>query len=78
MKKKVRKGRGVTIQTWNTSELPERAARLTRCLHDFETTFRNLLSDENFLTLLQAEAMTMIPEFLKPILNETKIRHEIA
>jgi hypothetical protein len=41
-------------------------------------TFRNLLSDENFLTLLQVEAMTMIPEFLRPILNKAKIRHEIA
>lgn len=78
MTKKVQKGRGVTIQTWNTRELPERAARITRCLHSFEVTFRNLLSDENFLTLLQAEAMTMVPEYLRPILNETKIRHEIA
>jgi hypothetical protein len=78
MTKKVQKGRGVTIQTWNTRELPERAARVTRCLHNFEVTFRNLLADENFLTLLQAEAMTIIPEFLRPILNETKIRHEIA
>ena len=78
MTKKVQKGRGVTIQTWNTRELPERAARVTRCLHNFEVTFRNLLADENFLTLLQAEAMTIIPEFLRPILNETKIRNEIA
>jgi hypothetical protein len=78
MKKKARKGRGVTIQTWNTRELPERAARVTRCLHSFEVTFRKLLADENFLTLLQAEAMTMVPESLRPILNEAKIRHEIA
>jgi hypothetical protein len=77
MTKKVRKGRGVTIQTWNTRELPDRAARVNGCLCSFEVTFRNLLSDENFLTLLQAESMTMIPEFLRAILNEAKIRHEI-
>jgi hypothetical protein len=78
MKKKVQKARGVTTQTWNTRELPERAARVARCLHSFDVTFHNLLSDENFLTLLQAETITMIPEFLRPILHEAKTRHDIS
>lgn len=78
MKNKVQKARGVTIQTWNSRELPERAARVAGCLHSFEVTFRNLLLDENFLTLLQAEDMTMIPEFLRTILHEAKTWHDIA
>jgi hypothetical protein len=76
--KKMRKARGDTIQTWNSRLLPERAARVTRSLHGFEEIFPNLFLDENFVTLLQAETMTMIPEFLRPILHEAKTRHEIA
>jgi hypothetical protein len=70
--------RGITIQTRNTLGLPERAETAARCLGSMKAVFSKLFADENFITLLQAESITMLPAFLRPVFDEAKNRHEIA
>lgn len=76
MKKK--KARGITVQMRNTQALPLRAAVTARLLQSLKAAMGELFADENFLTLLEAESITMIPAILEGTLQETKARHEIA
>jgi hypothetical protein len=57
--------------------LPKRAKLVADHLSGLKKIFRTLFSDENFLTLLQAEAVTTIPACLKPQLEEARSEHEI-
>lgn len=47
-----------------TLELPGRAAKSTQRLVLLKGTLRGLLEDENFVTLLRAESMLMVPSCL--------------
>lgn len=76
--KKSTKARGITIQVWNTRELPQRSKRVAQSLSAYESVFATLYGDENFITLLEAESLTMIPDLLKEIFHEAKIRNGIA
>jgi hypothetical protein len=60
-----------------TLALPARAESVGRCMETLNGVFRRLFSDENFVTLLRAESMTAIPEFLKPLVEEGRDGHEI-
>jgi hypothetical protein len=68
----------MTVQVRNTLALPHRTETTTTMLRNLSTTFGELFADENFLTLLQAESVTMIPAYLRTVLYEAKTRHDIA
>jgi hypothetical protein len=70
--------RGITVQTRNTLALPERAQTTARCLDNINALFSNLFADENFLTLLQAESIIMMPAYLRPVFDEAKSRNEVT
>jgi hypothetical protein len=58
--------------------LPERATLVARNLRLLNTTLAKLFSDENFVTLLRAESIT-IPIYLKPLFEEgTRRVYEIG
>jgi hypothetical protein len=57
--------------------LPKRTKLVADHLSRLKTIFGNLFSDENFLTLLQAEAVTTIPAYLRPLLEGARSEHEI-
>ncbi len=57
--------------------LPKRAKLVVDHLCRIKEIFAKLLSDENFLTLLQAEAVTTIPTYLRGLLEEARSGHEI-
>jgi hypothetical protein len=67
-----------SLRARNTRALPERAAATARSVQLFDATFRTLFADENFVTLLEAEALTEIPVWLKPILDHARQEHEIG
>jgi len=52
-----------------TIALPRRAELVARRLHLLVTIFGELFADENFLTLLRAESMTMLPAHLYSLLE---------
>jgi hypothetical protein len=52
---------GDASHLYKTLELPNRAATSTRRLQMLMKTVRRLLEDENFVTLLRAEAMLSLP-----------------
>jgi hypothetical protein len=66
-----------TSRVRNTRALPERAASVGRSLQLLCSVFRTLFSDENFLTLLEAETLTAIPLRLKPLFEEGRTGYEI-
>lgn len=68
----------ITIQVRNTLALPRRAKATERLLGNLRTIFAELFGDENFITLLQAESQTTIPEYLRTTLEGAKSRHDIA
>ena len=76
--KKKRVVRGITVQTRNTLALPERAQTAIRCLDKVKALFSKLFADENFITLLQAESIIMMPTYLRPVFDEAKSRHEVT
>lgn len=58
--------------------LPKRVERIAGDLRVLSSTFATLFSDENFVTLLQAESIT-VPTYLKLLLEqEVKRAHEVA
>jgi hypothetical protein len=73
-----RKNRAQRPRDRYTSELPLRAESVNRGLAIVDQVFRRLLSDENFVTLLQAEGVRYIPQCLKHLMNEGKNEHEIV
>jgi hypothetical protein len=48
-----------------TLTLPRRAELVCRHLEVLNRVFSSLFSDENFITLLRAESMTAVPDYLK-------------
>jgi hypothetical protein len=66
-----------TLRVRNTRALPERAASVGKSLQLVFSVFRTLFSDENFLTLLEAETLIAIPLCLKPLFEEGRTGHEI-
>lgn len=76
--KKKKVVRGITVQTRNTLALSDRAETAARCLGNMNAVFSKLFADENFITLLQAESITMLPAFLRPAFDEAKNRHEVS
>ena len=76
--KKKKAVRGITIQTRNTLALPDRAETAARCLGNMNAVFSKLFADENFITLLQAESITMLPASLRSVFDEAKNGHEVS
>ena len=73
-----RKEGGVqSVRTIYTVALPQRACLAATCLRNLNEVFRELFVDENFMTLLRAESMTMIPAYLKQLVEEGKDTGEI-
>jgi len=66
-----------TLRVRNTRALPERAASVGKSLQLLCSIFRTLFSDENFLTLLEAETLIAIPLCLKPLFEEGRTGYEI-
>jgi hypothetical protein len=64
--------------TRNTRALPGRAETVERNLREVRSIYLQLFLDENFLTLLQAEAMTTVPAYLRAVLDEAKKRNGVA
>jgi len=75
---KRRRVRRLTVQVKNTLALPGRAKTVAESLQRANAVFRELFSDENFVTLLQAESLTTIPTYLNPLLKEARNGHEIG
>lgn len=67
-----------SLRARNTRALPERAEATARNVQIIAATFRALFADENFVTLLEAEALTEIPVWLKPILEQARQEDEIG
>jgi len=72
------KNRRVTTQIKNTLALPRSAQATATLLQNLSTVFSKLFADENFVTLLQAESRTTIPEYLKAALHEGETWHDIT
>ncbi len=68
----------ISVQFRNTLALPHRAEATERLLHNLRNIFAELFGDENFITLLQAESRTTIPEYLRTALEEAEKDHDIA
>jgi hypothetical protein len=66
-----------SVRIKNTVALPERADLVATCLRRLNEFFRELFADENFVTLLRAESMTVIPAYLKEPVEEGKDTDEI-
>jgi len=60
----------VSVQVRNTLALPDRAEATERLLRSLSRVFAELFADENFVTLLQAESRTKVPEYLRTALEE--------
>jgi|HubBroStandDraft_5_1064220.scaffolds.fasta_scaffold1283890_1 hypothetical protein len=73
-----RRMRRVTFQVKNSLALPERATRVGSSLERLQAAFARLFSDENFITLLEAESLNTIPSCLNPVLEEARDGHEIC
>jgi hypothetical protein len=73
-----KKAKHEPLRARNTRALPERAAATALNVQILGAAFRTLFADENFLTLLEAEALTEIPEMLKPIFEQVRQEHEIG
>ena len=65
---------GHFVYAAQSAALPKRAVHVAEQLSTLHSAFLKLLCDENFRTLLRAEAMTMLPVYFKPILDEVKKR----
>jgi hypothetical protein len=74
---KIRAFTGHVIYEEYSIALPARTKLVTCHLSNIREIFRKLFSDENFLTLLQAEAVATIPAYLRPLLEEARSEHEI-
>jgi hypothetical protein len=68
----------VPLRVRNTRALPERATATATNLRILTTALRALFADENFVTLLEAEALTEIPVWLKPIFEQGRQENEIS
>lgn len=75
--RKIRAFTGHVIYEEYSIALPARTKLVMRHLSNIREMYRKLFSDENFLTLLQAEAVTTIPAYLRPLLEEARSEHEI-
>jgi hypothetical protein len=66
-----------TVRVRNTKALPERAQSVAKNLAALNTIFGQLFGDENFITLLEAESLTVLPRYLQPLYEEARDGHEI-
>jgi hypothetical protein len=58
-----------TARVRESRGLPIRAQEISLALMEMDAIFMRLLSDENFITLLQAESLTEIPSRCERILK---------
>lgn len=83
MKKNYReraKNKKIKIETKRVGkarDLPDLASSTTKRLQTLTDVLGELFSDENFVTLLEAESLTAIPAILRPIFDEARNGHEI-
>ncbi len=60
-----------------SAALPLRAQDTTDALTQLTRIFEPLFADENFVTLLRAEGLTMVPAHLYPLVERGRIEDEI-
>lgn len=65
-----------TKRVRKTRALPEVAESTTMKLQMLSNLLSQLFTDENFVTLLEAESLTAIPAVLRPVLEEARSRSE--
>jgi hypothetical protein len=65
-----------TVRVKNTKALPERAQLVGKNLEAINAVFCHFFKDENFITLLEAEALTAIPRHLQPLYKESRDGNE--
>jgi len=66
-----------TVRVQYSSALPSRVDAVAKHLKTLEEVFEVLFSDENFLTLLQAEGLTRVPQFFASIGEKARRAYEI-
>jgi hypothetical protein len=66
-----------TARVQYTSALSSRVDAVAKHLKTLEEVFEILFSDENFLTLLQAEGLTRVPQFFASIAEKAGRAYEI-
>ena len=66
-----------TKRVCKTRALPDLASSSAERLRSLTETLSQLFSDENFVTLLEAESFTAIPAILRPVFEEARNRDEI-
>lgn len=66
-----------TKRVSKTRALPDLALSASERLGKVTEALGQLFSDENFVTLLEAEALTAIPALLRPVFEKAKNEHEI-
>ena len=67
-----------TVRIKHSLALPDRAESVAKYLRTLNGVFRQLLSDENFVTLLRAESIAAIPGYLEPLVKKGEDGHEIC
>jgi hypothetical protein len=60
-----------------TRAMPHLAASAAKSLQMLSDVLGQLFSDENFVTLLEAESLTAIPAILRPVFEEARNGYEI-
>jgi hypothetical protein len=66
-----------TIRVQYSSALPSRVDAVAKHLKTLEEVFEILFSDENFVTLLEAEGLTRVPGFFASIADKAGRAYEI-
>jgi hypothetical protein len=67
-----------TKRVTKTRALPVLSASATKRLQMLSDILGHLFADENFVTLLEAEALTAIPAVLRPVFEAARDGHEIG
>lgn len=60
-----------------SAALPVRAKETTEALSQLSRLFEPLFADENFVTLLRAEGLTVVPAHLYPLVEKGRAGNEI-
>jgi hypothetical protein len=66
-----------TRRVLKTRALPDLALAAGERLRILNEILGQLFSDENFVTLLEAECLTAIPAVLRPVFEKARNEHEI-
>ena len=66
-----------TARIKHSAALPRRARETAGALQQLAKIFEPLFADENFVTLLRAESLTMVPAVLYPLVEKGRDGHDL-